>query len=119
VVQPAATSSLFQTVQGLISALGSASSNPQQIENAISNLGAAQTGIQTAQATLGSSLAAIQGIQAADGTQSTSDQVQLTNLQSANLPQVLATYSEGVTALQAAELAFSKIQNLSLFSVIQ
>ncbi len=119
VVQPAATSSLFQTVQGLISALGSVSSDPQQIENAISNLGAAQTGIQTAQATLGSSLAAIQGIQTADGTQSTNDQVQLTNLQSANLPQVLATYSEGVTALQAAELAFSKIQNLSLFSVIQ
>lgn len=119
VVQPAATSSLFQTVQGLISALGSASSSPQQIENAISNLGDAQTSIQTAQATLGSSLAAIQGIQAADGTQSTNDQVQLTNLQSANLPQVLATYSEGVTALQAAELAFSKIANLSLFSVIQ
>lgn len=119
VVQPAATSSLFQTVQGLIAALGSASSNPQQIENAISNLGAAQTSIQTAQATLGSSLAAIQGIQTADATQSTNDQVQLTNLQSANLPQVLATYSEGVTALQAAELAFSKIANLSLFSVIQ
>jgi flagellar hook-associated protein 3 FlgL len=119
VVQPAATSSLFQTVQGLITALGSASSNPQQIQNAISNLGDAQTSIQTAQATLGSSLAAVQGIQAADGTQSTNDQAQLSNLQSANLPQVLATYSEGVTALQAAELAFSKIQNLSLFSVIQ
>ena len=119
VVQPAATLSLFQTVQGLISALGSASSNPQQIENAISNLGDAQTSIQTAQATLGSSLAAIQGIQTTDGSQSTNDQVQLTNLQSANLPQVLATYSEGVTALQAAELAFSKIANLSLFSVIQ
>lgn len=119
VVQPAATSSLFQTVQGLIAALGSASSDPQQIENAISNLDNAQNSIQTAQATLGSSLAAIQGVQTADENQSTTDQAQLTNLQSANLPQVLATYSEGVTALQAAELAFSKIQNLSLFSVIQ
>jgi flagellar hook-associated protein 3 FlgL len=118
-VQPAATSSLFQTVQGLIAALGSASPNSQAIENAISNLEGAQNSIQTAQATLGSSLAAIQGVETADSTQSTNEQAQLSNLQSANLPQVLATYSEGVTALQAAELAFSKIQNLSLFSDIQ
>ena len=58
-------------------------------------------------------------MQTAVATQSTSDQVQLVSLQSANLPQVLANYSESVTALQAAELAFAKIQNLSLFSVIQ
>jgi flagellar hook-associated protein 3 FlgL len=50
--------------------------------------------------------------------QNTDAQVQLTNLQSANLPQVIASYSESVTALQAAELAFSRIQNLTLFSVI-
>jgi flagellar hook-associated protein 3 FlgL len=117
-IQPAATSSLFQTVQGLISALGSGSSSPQQIENALSNLDGAQTNILSAQATLGSSLAEIQGIQTADASASTSEQTQLATLQSANLPQVLANYSESVTALQAAELAFSKIQNLSLFSVI-
>ncbi len=118
-IQPAGTSTIFQTVQGLISALGSGSSNPQQIENAIANLNGAQTNILSAEATLGSSLVQIQGVQAVDTTQSTSDQAQLSNLQSANLPQVLANYSESVTALQAAELAFSKIQNLSLFLVIQ
>ncbi len=118
VVEPAGTSSLFQTVQGLISALGSGSSDPQQIENAIANIEDAQNSVQTAQATLSSSLAEIQGVQGADNTLGTNDQAQLTNLQSANLPQVLANYSEGVTALQAAELAFSKIQNLSLFSFI-
>ncbi len=119
VVQPAGTSSLFQTVQGLISALASGSSSSQPIENAIVNLDNAQTNILSAQGALGSSLTQIQGVQAADNTESTNNQVQLTNLQSANLPQVLANYSESVTALQAAELAFSKIQNLSLFSVIQ
>ena len=118
VVDPASTSSLFQTMQGLISALGSGSSDPQQIQNAIANIEDAQNSVQTAQATLGSSLAAIQGVQAADNSVSTNDQTQLTDLQSANLPQVLANYSEGVTALQATELAFAKIQNLSLFSVI-
>jgi flagellar hook-associated protein 3 FlgL len=117
-VQPAGTSSLFQTVQGLISALGSGSSGPQQIENAIANLQGAQNNILVAQAKLGTSLAEIEGVQTADGSASTDTQAQLSELQSANLPQVLANYSDGVTALQAAELAFSKIQNLSLFSVI-
>jgi flagellar hook-associated protein 3 FlgL len=118
-VNPAGTSSLFQTIQGLISALSSASSTPQQIQNAIVNLDGAQTSILSAQATLGSNLAEIRGIQAADSTASTNDQTQLSTLQSANLPQVIANYSAGVTALQASELAFSRIQNLSLFSVIQ
>jgi flagellar hook-associated protein 3 FlgL len=118
-VQPAATSSLFQTVQGLISALGSGSSSPQPIQNAIANLAGAQSNILSAQATLGSRLAEIESLQTADGTQSTGDEAQLTTLQSANLPQVIANYSEGVTALQAAEEAFAKIQGLTLFSVIQ
>lgn len=119
VVQPGATSSLFQTVQGLIAALGPGSSSPQPIQDAIANLDDAQTSILSAQATLGSRLAEIQSLQAADGTASTSEEAQLTTLQSANLPQVIANYSAGVTALQAAELAFSKIQGLTLFSVIQ
>jgi flagellar hook-associated protein 3 FlgL len=117
-IQPAGTSSLFQTVQGLISALGSDSSNPQPIENAIANLTGAQNGILSAQATLGSTLAEIEGVQTADSTTGTDEQAQLSELQSANLPQVLANYSDSVTALQAAELSFSQIQNLSLFSVI-
>ena len=125
-VVPAATSSIFQTVQDLISALQSFQSgqgaNPpalQQIENAIANLDGAQNNILGTQGTLGSSLHEIQGVQQQDGSLSTSAQVQLTNLQSANLPPVLASYSESVTALQAAEAAFARIQNLSLFSLIQ
>jgi flagellar hook-associated protein 3 FlgL len=126
VVQTAATSSIFQTVQDLISALqsfqpGQGANSPalQQIENAIGNLDGAQNNILGTEATLGSSLAEIQGVQGQDGSLSTNAQVQLTNLQSANLPQVLANYSESVTALQAAEAAFARIQNLSLFSLIQ
>jgi flagellar hook-associated protein 3 FlgL len=118
-VQPGATSSLFGIVQQLVTALQSATSNPQGIENAIGNLDGAQSTLLTAQAGLSANLAEVQGLQNQDSTTSTNDQVQLASLQSANLPQVLANYSEGVTALQAAELAFAKIQNLSLFSVIQ
>ena len=126
IVQTGTSSSLFQTVQNLISALQSSppnqapdSSAQQQIQDVIANLDNAQNNILGIEATLGSSLAEIQGVQSQDDTQSTNAQVELYNLQSANLPLVLASYSESVTALQAAESAFSRIQNLSLFSLIQ
>jgi flagellar hook-associated protein 3 FlgL len=127
IIQPGATSSIFQIAQDLISALqapsqqGQATSPyiQQQIQNAITNLDAAQTSIASAEASLGSGLAEIKAVQGQDSTQSTNAQTQLSNLQSANLPQVLSNYSAGVTALQAAEEAFAKIQNLTLFSVIQ
>jgi flagellar hook-associated protein 3 FlgL len=124
-VQTAASSSIFQTVQDLVSALqssglgqGAGSTGRQQLQNAIANLDNAQATILSTQATLGSRLAEIQTLQGQDRTLSTNAQVQLANLQSANLPQVLANYSESITALQAAEMAFARIQNLSLFALI-
>ena len=110
-------------MQDLISGLSTAGDTPgssalQQIENAIGNLDAAQNSLLSAEAQLGSNLAEIRSVQGENQTQTTNAQAQLSNLQSANMPQVLANYSAGVTALQAAELAFSRIQNLTLFSVI-
>jgi flagellar hook-associated protein 3 FlgL len=125
VVRTGASTSVFQTVQDLISALqtplgGGQPSSPtqQQLENVIANLDGAQASVLSAEASLGSGLAEIQSVQGQDNTQSTNAQAQLANLQSADLPQVLANYSVTVTALQAAELAFSRIQNLTLFSVL-
>lgn len=125
VVATGASSSLFQTVSDLIGGLGasatgqSASSSAlQQIENVIGNLDNAENAVLTAEAGLGAGLSEIQSIQGQDQTDTVNAQAQLSNLQSANLPQVLANYSAGVTALQAAELAFGKIQNLTLFAVI-
>jgi flagellar hook-associated protein 3 FlgL len=124
-VQPGENTSIFQTAQDLISALETpqlgqpaSSQTRQQIANAIANLDGAQASVLSAQGSLGSSLSEIRTIDGQDNMQSTDAQVRLTNLQSANLPQVIASYSESVTALQAAELAFSRIQNLTLFSVI-
>jgi flagellar hook-associated protein 3 FlgL len=121
-----ATTSMFQVVQNLISALqtapADAASNAQfqqQIENAIADLGGAQTSALSAQASIGSVLSEIQAVQGQDTTQNTNAQSQLSDLQSANLPQVIANYSESVTALQAAQLAFAKVQGLSLFDFIQ
>jgi len=125
-VATGATTSMFQVVQNLISALqtapADAASNAQfqqQIENAIAGIGGAQTSALSAQATIGSVLSEIQAVQGQDTTQNTNAQAQLSDLQSANLPQVIANYSESVTALQAAQLAFAKVQGLSLFDFIQ
>ena len=125
-VQTGARTSVFQTVQNLIAALQDGGSTPgqnamiqQQFGTALSELQGAQTAVLGAQASLGAGLAQIQALQGQNQTIGTNEQVQLSNLQSANLPQVLANYSAGVTALQAAQLAFAKVQNLTLFSLIR
>jgi flagellar hook-associated protein 3 FlgL len=124
-LQPGATTSLFQTVQNLIAGLQSplqgqpgGDAGQQQLQSVIGALAGAQTAVLTAEATLGAGLSQIQAVQSQDQNQTTQAQAALSGLQSANLPQVIANYSADVTALQAAEEAFARIQNLSLFSVI-
>jgi flagellar hook-associated protein 3 FlgL len=124
-VQPGATTSLFQTVQNVITALEMPQSTgaettqaTQALQNVISNIAAAQTNVLSAQATLGSNLAEIQSVASQTSSQSTDASTAMSDLQSANMPQVLASYSESLTALQAAEESFSKVQNLSLFDYL-
>jgi len=124
-VQPGATSSLFQTAQNLISALGlpqgtaaQVAQAQQALQNVLASLSGAQTGVLSAQGTLGSGLAEIQSVQTQTSSQSADAANSISNLQSANLPQVLANYSESVTALQAAQLSFAKVQNLTLFQYL-
>jgi flagellar hook-associated protein 3 FlgL len=124
-VQPGASSSLFQTVQNLISALQQPQGTGAQVtlaqqalQNVLASLGGAQTSVLTAQATLGTSLAEIQSVQTQTSSLSANANSEISNLQSANMPQVLANYSESLTALQAAQLAFAKVQGLTLFADI-
>jgi flagellar hook-associated protein 3 FlgL len=124
-VQPGATTSLFQTVQDLITALGmpqstsaQATQAQQALQNVIASLDGAQGSVLSAQGTLGSNLAEIQSVQAQTSAQSADANSAISNLQSASLPQVLANYSEAVTALQAAQLSFAKVQNLTLFQYL-
>jgi flagellar hook-associated protein 3 FlgL len=124
-VQTGATTSMFQTIQNLVAALqatpttGVNAQVQQQVENVIANLNGAQTSALSAQASYGSSLAEIQSVQGQVTSLNTTTQAELSNVQSANLPEVMANYSESITALQAAQLAFSKVQGLSLFNYIQ
>ena len=84
----------------------------------LANIGGAQTSVLSAQATLGSGLAEIQSVQTQTSSQSADATNAISNLQSANLPQVLANYSESVTALQAASFPSAKVQNLTLFQYL-
>jgi flagellar hook-associated protein 3 FlgL len=124
-VQPGATASLFQSAQGLIAALqlpqatGAQAVQVQQaLQNALVNIGGAQSSILAAQARLGTGLSQIKSVQSQNSALSANATGQISDLQSANLPQVIAKYSESLTALQAAQLAFAKIQNLTLFADI-
>jgi flagellar hook-associated protein 3 FlgL len=124
-VQTGATTSMFQTVQDLVTALqanpstGSNTQVQQQVENVITNLNGAQTSALSAQASYGSSLQEIQSVQSQIDSLSTTASSELSSVQSANLPQVMTSYSESITALEASEEAFAKVQGLSLFDYIQ
>jgi len=95
-----------------------ASQAEQALQNVIASLNGAQTSVLAAQGTLGSNLAEIQSVQTQTSAQSANANSAISNLQSASLPQVLANYSEAVTALQAAQLSFAKVQNLTLFQYL-
>ncbi|HTQ35132.1 MAG TPA: hypothetical protein VMI30_13255, partial [Stellaceae bacterium] len=125
-VKPGSTTTVFQIVQDFINALnlpqGSGAQNAQAqqaLQNVLSNLEGALTGVFSAQATLGTSLSEIQSVATQTTSQSAGANATISNLQSANLPQVVANYSESLTALQAAELAFAKVQNLTLFQYLK
>lgn len=124
-VAPSQNTSIFATVQTLVSALNIPQSGPgqtalaqQQIQSVLGNLDQGQTSILLAQASFGANLSEVQTVQGQNTTLSTNAKTQLSATQSADLPQVMANYSEGVTALQAAQEAFARIQGLTLFSVI-
>lgn len=125
-VQPGATTTLFQTVQNFIAALGmsqntgaQAAQAQQALQNVMASIKSSLTSVLSAQATLGSSLAEIKSVASQMNAQSDGAVTAMSNLQSANLPEVLANYSESLTALQAAEETFAKLQNLSLFQFLR
>ncbi|HVA35285.1 MAG TPA: hypothetical protein VNG52_03555, partial [Stellaceae bacterium] len=90
----------------------------QMIQDALATLNQVHTSVLSAEASLGTSLSEIHAVQSQDNTVSTTDQANLAGIQSASLPDVMTRFSEGVTALQAAQAAFGKISGLSLFNYI-
>lgn len=125
-VRTSQTTSAFQALQNVITALqapvdgasGTRARADQLIQDALATLNQVHTNILSAEASLGTSLSEINAVQNQDNAVTTTDQASLANIQSASLPQVMTQFSEGVTALQAAQAAFGKISGLSLFKYI-
>jgi len=125
-VRTSQTTSAFQALENVITALqapvdgasGTRARADQLIQDALATLGQVHTSVLSAEASLGTSLSEINAVQSQDNAVTTTDQVNLANIQSASLPEVMTQFNEGVTALQAAQAAFGKISGLSLFRYI-
>ena len=125
-VRTSQTTTAFQALQDVVTALqapidgasGSRALADQLIQSALATLNQVHTSVVSAEATLGTSLAEINAVQSQDNNITTTDQANLANIQSASLPAVMTQFSEGVSALQAAQAAFGKISGLSLFNYI-
>jgi flagellar hook-associated protein 3 FlgL len=126
VVRTSQTTSAFQALQDVIAALqapidgasGTRARANQLVQGALATLNQVHTSVLSAEASLGTSLAEINAVQSQDNSITTTDQANLAGIQSASLPAVMTQFSEGVTALQAAQAAFGKISGLSLFNYI-
>jgi len=121
----AAPQSLFQTFQSLAQAFsasaqasGSNALRAQSISNALASLDENQTNLLSAQASIGSRLQQVQAVQTQNASLTLQLQTQQTQLTSINYPQVITEYQSSLTALQAAQKAFTQVQGLSLFQYL-
>ena len=125
-VAAAAPQSLFATFQALQQAFSSSAAQTsgsnalraQVIGNALSSLDQNQTNLLGAQATVGSRLQQVQAVQTQNSSLTLQLQTQQTQLSSINYPQVITQYQTSLTALQAAQKAFTQVQGLSLFQYL-
>ncbi len=121
----AAPQSLFQTFQSLAQAFsssaqtsGSNALRAQSISNALASLDQSQTNLLSTQASIGSRLQQAQAVQTQNASLTLQLQTQQTQLSSINYPQVITDYQSSLTALQAAQKAFTQVQGLSLFQYL-
>jgi flagellar hook-associated protein 3 FlgL len=124
-VGASAPQSLFQTFQALAQAFsasaqtsGSNALRAQSISNALASLDQNQTNLLSTQASIGSRLQQVQAVQTQNASLTLQLQTQQTQLTSINYPQVITDYQASLTALQAAQKAFTQVQGLSLFQYL-
>ena len=117
--------SLFTTFQKLqqafsmnASAPGTNAQRALAIGNAIAGLDQAQTTLLNTQAAIGTRLQQVQAVQNMNSTLTLQLQTQQSQLTDINYPQVITAYQQSLTALQASEAAYAKVQGLSLFQYI-
>jgi flagellar hook-associated protein 3 FlgL len=124
-VAPSGTSSVFDTLDNLVSALNTAgtssaskaqlsstlASGLQQIDNALQQISNVNTAV-------GSRISLISSVSTSLSSESTTLTTETTNLDGLDYAAATSQYSQQYVALQAAEEAYSEIGNLSLFKYL-
>ena len=120
---PAGTQSVFTTLDGIVAALGNASSNDaaraqlatglnaslQQVDQAMANLSAVR-------ATVGARLSLLSDTDSARQNRSADLATTVSNLQDLDYASAVSTMSQQYVSLQAAQQSYATISKLSLFN---
>jgi flagellar hook-associated protein 3 FlgL len=124
-ISPSRPQTVFNLLQSLAATLAATSNSPaaqaqttQALNGDLSTLAQYQESLLTAQAQNGVTLQAIANAGDSDTNQSTALQITAQDATATNTPNALTSLDDTISAVQAAEKAFSAVQNLSLFQYI-
>jgi flagellar hook-associated protein 3 FlgL len=122
-----ANSSVFSTIDSVISALQtpvSGSSAAQatltnELQTGLARMQNSLAAVSTVQASVGGRGQQLQALQTVTQNYATQTQTDLSNVTSTNITQAITQLDQAQQTLQAAQLSFSKIQGMSLFQYLQ
>jgi flagellar hook-associated protein 3 FlgL len=124
-ISPSRPETVFALLQNLAATMSSSAGSPatdaqttQTINGDLSTLAQYQQTLLVAQAQNGVTLQAISSAGTSDANQQTALQATVQNATAVNQPVAITTLDETITAVQAAEKAFSAAQSLSLFQYL-
>jgi flagellar hook-associated protein 3 FlgL len=124
-ISPSRPQTIFSLLQSLATTLSSSAGSPstdaqttQTINGDLSTLAQYQQSLLVAQAQNGVTLQAINNAGSSNANQQTSLQATVEDATAVNQPVAITTLDETITAVQAAEKAFSGAQSLSLFQYL-
>ena len=121
-IAPAGTSSVFATMQSLITTLNStgltSGQMATQISQAIEQLSSAVNNLNDVQASVGARVNAVTASQTSATSEQTDYQTQISNLSATDYAAATTQLSSQEVALQAAEESYASLAKLSLFNYI-
>jgi flagellar hook-associated protein 3 FlgL len=121
-VAPSGTSSVFATMQNLVTTLNSTDLNSgqmaTQISQSIEELSSAANSLNDTQASVGARIDAVTAAQSSEESQQTDYQTQISNLSQTDYAAATSQLSTEEVALQAAEDSYASLAKLSLFNYI-
>jgi flagellar hook-associated protein 3 FlgL len=124
-ISPSRPETVFALLQNLAATMSTSAGSPatdaqttQTINGDLSTLAQYQQALLVAQAQNGVTLQAIADAGTSDSNQQTALQATVQNATAVNQPTAITTLDETISAVQAAEKAFSAVQGLSLFQYL-